>query len=77
MDRQFFDKAKEIEDKLSKVEKVINAVEDKKYDYYHFALCVGVWEHDIPFDLPRDMTNDMLEVCRKYKSIYEKQLEEL
>lgn len=77
MDRQIFNKAKEIEDKLSKVEKVINAVEDKKYDYYHFALQVGVLGHSIPFHLPNDMTNDMLEVCRKYKSIYEKQLEEL
>lgn len=77
MDVKLLEKAKEIEGKISNLDKVIKAIEDEEFDNYCFALAVECFGRNVPLLLTKDMTNDMLEVCRKYKSIYEKQLEEL
>lgn len=77
MDRKLLKKAKEIEMSLEQVDKVIRAIENKDFECFSFALCVDVYGHSVPFKLPSEMTNEILDVCHKYRLIYEEQLEEL
>lgn len=77
MKKETFEEAKMIGKKLDKVNEVINFVLDDDYEDKQFSFSLNIFGHPAHVSLPKDMTKDMLDVCYKYKEIYEKQLEEL
>lgn len=77
MKRDTFLKAKEINSNIEKIEKLLKEVEDNTFDGICFSLSFEAYVGGICLPLPFDMGKDILDLCKKYKEMYEKQLEEL
>lgn len=69
MDRELLKKARDIEEKLSVCE-MLSKVSPVVMSFYG---CFGSRK----FDIPKDLNYEIVSIISKYKSIYEKQLEEL
>lgn len=77
MKKENFDKINGLCKKIEGVNEIIHAVEKDKYGSCSFALEVmGLQKSDMLYS-PSDMDEDILDLCKKYKAMYEQQLEEL
>lgn len=74
MNRELLEKAKEIEEAIYSLEKI----EDSDNKVVSFSSCiVRGFGFISDVKLPEEMNGDIMELVRKYKMYYEKQLEEL
>lgn len=77
MKKENFDKINGICKKIEGINEIMHAVEKDKYGSCCFALEVmGLPKSDMLY-FPADMESDILDLCKKYKEMYEQQLEEL
>lgn len=76
MNRELLEKAKELDEKISKIEFILKMDKESLFFY------VGVEDHTTSLlnyksYLPNEINDEVIDILKRYKQMYEQQLEEL